>query len=98
MNGAAPLLSLFKAQAHNYLSNSSFSDISNRFLKSSIKGGRRAKIKEKQFLADRAAWGILWQFSFELLAACGYKANIKHLGTVKEKEKNATERSRSTVG
>lgn len=46
------------------------------------------KIKEKQFLADRAAWGIPWQFFFELLAACGYKANIKHLRTVKEKEKN----------
>jgi len=51
-------------------------------------------------LAARAAWGILWPFLFELLAACGYKANIKHLRIKKRKRKKikATERTGSTVG
>lgn len=72
----------------NDLSNISFSDIGNRFLKSSIKGRRREKtMKESNFWQSGAAWGILWQLFFELPAACGYKANIKHLTIVKEKEK-----------
>lgn len=75
----------------NDLSNISSSDIDNRFLQSSIKGGRRRRrekiMKESNFWQSGAAWGILWQFFFELPAACGYKANIKHLEIVKEKEK-----------
>lgn len=87
----------------NDLSNISFPDNGNRFLKSSIKGRRREKIvKESNFWQSGAAWGILWQFFFELPAACGYKDNIKHLMIVKEKEKKkkikATEGARSTVG
>lgn len=87
----------------NDLSNISFSDNCDRFLKSSIKGRRREKIvKESNFWQAGAAWGILGQFFFELPAACGYKDNIKHLMIVKEKEKGrkkkATEGARSTVG
>lgn len=78
----------------NDLSNISFSDISNRFLQSSIKGSRRREkiMKESNFWQSGVAWGILWQFFFELLAACGYKVNIKHLMIVKEKEKGKKKR------
>lgn len=59
-------------------------------------------MKESNFWQSGVAWGILWQFFFELLAACGYKVNIKHLMIVKEKEKGkkkkATEGAKSTVG